>query len=250
MKIRCLKMRWPRGMNYCYELLDEKTTTSWLIDPANPEDLLDSLTMARVKAIVNTHHHADHSGGNSTFVNLGISTVIGGYNSPLVTMTPKDGEIMKLGDISITAIHTPCHTQDSICYFAQDAKTGQQALFTGDTLFTSGCGRFFEGTADQMISSLKKLTSLPASTVVYPGHEYTKDNVRFSKSVLGTHNDALNALEAFANSNDVTTGVFTIADELKFNPFLRLDDPNVLKATNKSSPSDIMDTLRSMKNKL
>lgn len=241
-------MRWPGGWNFAYELRDEISSRCWLIDPGTPNDILDSISIQNIDAIVNTHHHADHSGGNSTFVKLGISTVIAGKDSPLVTFTPKDGEILHLGDISITAIYTPCHTQDSICYFANDKITGELALFTGDTLFTSGCGRFFEGNANQMISSLGKLTSLPSSTLIYPGHEYTMDNVKFSKYVLGNQNKNLNELETFSKVNNITCGKFTIADELKFNPFLRLNDPNILNITGETNPELVMNALRLMKN--
>lgn len=247
MKIRSLRMRWPGGRNYCYELVDEATSKSWLVDPATPGDILPHLDTSRVDAIVNTHHHADHSGGNATFAGMGIQRVIGGSNSPLVTETPRDGQVLTLGSISLQAIHTPCHTQDSICYYAKDTKTGQTALFTGDTLFTAGCGRFFEGNAAEMNAALSKLLLLPPNTPVYPGHEYTLDNARFAKTVLGA-NAALAKLEEYASTNEETTGVFTLADEAAFNPFMRLSDPNVISATGCSDPIAAMARLRDLKN--
>ncbi|GME76626.1 unnamed protein product [Ambrosiozyma monospora] len=166
-----------------------------------------------------------------------------------MSYTPSHQEVIQLGaNVEITALHTPCHTQDSICYFAKDKKTGQMGVFTGDTLFISGCGRFFEGTAPEMIKALGTLMKLPDKTVVYDGHEYTKSNVRFSKSVLGTQNQALNKLEEYCKTHEVTTGVFTIGDEKKFNPFVRLTDPNVKLATGVSEPTEVMAKLRSMKN--
>ena len=99
-----------------------------------------------------------------------------------------------------------------------------------------------------MNHSLQKLMALPDDTVVYPGHEYTASNVRFSKSVFGANNEALNKLEEFASKHEFTTGKFTIGDEKKFNPFVRLDDPEVIRSTGLKDPTDIMDRLRAMKN--
>lgn len=254
MHVTYLPMRWKCGDNYCYILTDDSSTKSWLIDPAYPNDIEDYLVKenkSEVTAIVNTHHHNDHSGGNryllsSLYKNI---PIIAGKDSPNVSYTPSDEEVIQLGDnIEITAVHTPCHTQDSICYYAVDKKTGEKCVFTGDTLFTSGCGRFFEGDGKQMKSSLEKLMSLPDDTVVYPGHEYTAGNVNFSLSVLGKNNTSLNDLAKFCKQNEVTTGKFTISDEKKFNPFMRLSDPEVIQSTGLNDPVEVMDKLRAMKN--
>jgi len=206
---------------------------------------------ASIKAIVNTHHHYDHAGGNKELSKKypGIP-IIGGKQSPLVSHVPKDGDKLKLGEsIEITAIHTPCHTQDSICYYAQDlSKPEQKFVFTGDTLFTAGCGRFFEGSGEEMDTALNfRLGKLPKDTLVFPGHEYTKGNVKFATKIL--NNNAIQQLEKFVNENEVTTGQFSIGDELKFNPFMRLDDEEILSKLNLSSRSEVMDKLREMKNK-
>jgi hydroxyacylglutathione hydrolase len=112
----------------------------------------------------------------------------------------------------VTALHTPCHTQDSICYVFHDTETNERALFSGDTLFIGGCGRFFEGTAEEMDKALNvTLGSLPDDTMVFPGHEYTKGNAQFALSV--TKDDAVKDLLAFAEKNKETQGKFTIGDE-------------------------------------
>ncbi|CAH2352995.1 hydroxyacylglutathione hydrolase, cytoplasmic isozyme [[Candida] railenensis] len=254
MHIKSIPMRWGTGDNYAYLLIDTPTKHAWLIDPAEPEEVSSYLDQIKndyeLKAIVNTHHHYDHAGGNKSFhKKFPDLPVIGGKDSDLVTYTPSHEEVIDLGDrLSITALHTPCHTQDSICYYVTDSKSKERAVFTGDTLFVSGCGRFFEGTGAEMNKALNGiLGKLPGDTKTYPGHEYTKSNVKFSRKVLS--NDSIAELQAYVDANEKTTGVFTIADELKFNPFMRLNDPQVLKAVGGlTSESDIMDKLRELKN--
>lgn len=154
------------------------------------------------------------------------------------------------------------HTRDSICYYVKDPETDERCIFTGDTLFTAGCGRFFEGTGEEMDAALNK-TILETvgkenwdKTKVYPGHEYTNSNVKFVRRIYpqAGENKALDRLEQFCSENEVTTGQFTLKDEVEFNPFMRLDDPTVQKAvgdTNNSwNRAKIMDELRKMKNRM
>lgn len=253
MHITPIPLSWGESNNYAYLLVDEPTKNAWLIDSAFPKDVLSFLDTKKetfeLKAIVNTHHHWDHAGGNKTFhKKFPDLPIIAGKDSELVTYTPSHQEVIDLGDnVSITALHTPCHTQDSICYYVKDSKTGEKAVFTGDTLFVSGCGRFFEGSAEQMDTALNKiLAKLPKETVVYSGHEYTKSNVKFSKTVL--NNPAIAALEKLAQANEYTAGKSTIGDELEFNPFMRLSDPQVQKATGETDSIEVMAKLRQMKN--
>lgn len=253
MHITPIPLSWGESNNYAYLLVDEPTKNAWLIDSAFPKDVLSFLDTKKetfeLKAIVNTHHHWDHAGGNKTFhKKFPDLPIIAGKDSELVTYTPSHQEVIDLGDnVSITALHTPCHTQDSICYYVKDSKTGEKAVFTGDTLFVSGCGRFFEGSAEQMDTALNKiLAKLPKETVVYSGHEYTKSNVKFSKTVLS--NPAIAALEKLAQANEYTAGKSTIGDELEFNPFMRLSDPQVQKATGETDSFEVMAKLRQMKN--
>lgn len=255
MQILAIPCSWGESNNYAYLLIDDPTQHAWLIDSAFPDDvtsyIADKKPKFELKAIVNTHHHWDHAGGNPTFhKKYPDLPIIGGINSELVTYTPSHQEVIDLGDnISITALHTPCHTKDSICYYAKDTKTGERAVFTGDTLFISGCGRFFEGTAKEMDAALNGiLGKLPPETKVYPGHEYTKSNVRFSKTVI--QNDAMSKLIDFVLKNEHTTGQFTIGDELEFNPFMRLNDSQVIAATGESDPVTVMARLREMKNNM
>lgn len=255
MHIKAIPMRWGTGDNYAYLLIDTPTKHAWLIDPAEPEEVSRYLAthMSKsdydLKAIVNTHHHYDHAGGNREFhKQYPDLPVIAGRDLPLVTYTPLHREVIDLGDhLSITALHTPCHTRDLICYFAEDLHTNERAVFTGDTLFVSGCGRFFEGSGSDMNRLLNRvLAKLPADTRTYPGHEYTKSNVKFLRTVL--NNPALARLEEYVAHHEHTTGVFSIGDELAFNPFMRLDDPQVVKAAGVADADAVIDRLREMKN--
>ncbi|KAI0544087.1 Las1-domain-containing protein [Xylaria curta] len=240
--------------NYAYLVTDDKSKDAVIIDPAHPEEVAPVLKEAieagkiNLTAIVNTHHHWDHAGGNKKLLaELGTPNlpIFGGKNCEAVTKTPADGEPWSIGSIAVKGLYTPCHTQDSICWFMQDGD--DKVVFTGDTLFHGGCGRFFEGNAQEMNVALNKtLASLPDDTKVYPGHEYTKSNVKFGISVL--QNAAIKNLQSFAESNKETQGKFTIGDEKKHNVFMMVDDPEIQKATGKTDPVEVMAALREMKN--
>ncbi|KAF3064157.1 putative hydroxyacylglutathione hydrolase C13B11.03c [Daldinia childiae] len=254
MQIQSIPMWTGTSDNYAYLLVDDKSKDAVIIDPAHPEEVTPVLKKAiqdgkiNLTAIVNTHHHWDHAGGNDQLKSdLGIPNlpIIGGKDCQSVTQTPENGKVFKLGSIDVKGLYTPCHTQDSICWYVKDGD--DKAVFTGDTLFHAGCGRFFEGNAEEMHTALNKtLASLPDDTKVYPGHEYTKSNVKFVVSVL--QNEAIKKLQAFADSNKETQGKFTIGDEKLHNVFMRVEDPEVQKATGKTDPVEVMDQLRTMKN--
>ncbi|MCJ1401014.1 Cytoplasmic glyoxalase II [Xylographa trunciseda] len=241
--------------NYAYLVVDDKTKDAVIIDPANPPEVAPVLKQQidsgkiNLTSIINTHHHWDHAGGNSKILEQfkGLP-VIGGKQCEAVTRTPKDGETFKIGEgITVKALYTPCHTQDSICWYMEDGS--EKVVFTGDTLFIGGCGRFFEGTPAEMNTALNKtLAALPDDTKVYPGHEYTKTNVKFLTTVLQT--EPVMKLQSFAENNKETQGKFTIGDEKTYNVFMRLDDPTVQKATGKTEPVDVMGKLREMKNSM
>ncbi|KAL2002318.1 hypothetical protein VTN02DRAFT_189 [Thermoascus thermophilus] len=255
MHIQSIPMWTGTGNNYAYLVTDETTKDSVVIDPANPPEVAPFLKSQidagkiNLKAIINTHHHWDHAGGNGEILQqFGNLAVIGGKDCQHVTQTPKHGEVFKIGErITAKALHTPCHTQDSICYFLEDGD--QRAVFTGDTLFIGGCGRFFEGNAEQMHKALNEtLASLPDDTKIYTGHEYTKSNVKFCLAV--SQAEPIKKLEAFAEKNKNTQGVFTIGEEKLHNVFMRVTDPEIQKVTGKTQPVEVMAALREMKNKM
>ncbi|KAL2048189.1 hypothetical protein N7G274_000100 [Stereocaulon virgatum] len=255
MHIQSIPMWTGSSNNYAYLVKDDKTNDAVIIDPANPPEVAPVVKeqidggKINLTAIMNTHHHWDHAGGNKKMLSQFKDVpVIGGKNCEAVTKTPKHDETFRIGSgITVKALHTPCHTQDSICWFMEDGD--ERVVFTGDTLFIGGCGRFFEGSPTEMNTALNKtLAALPNDTKVYPGHEYTKQNVKFLTTVLQT--EPVMKLQSFAENNKETQGKFTIGDEKQYNVFMRLSDPTVQKATGKSNEVDVMGALREMKNNM
>ncbi|GAA6063128.1 hypothetical protein JCM10212_002331 [Sporobolomyces blumeae] len=238
-----------RSDNYEYLIIDEATQTTAIVDPYTPKNLEDAARKENVKIggyLLTTHGHHDHAGGNEEVVKAypDIKVYAGGENVSAVTEVLKHNDKFKIGNLDVTAIFTPCHTRDHICYFVEDKDKDQRAVFTGDTLFVSGCGRFFEGEPDEMHVALnEKLASLPDDTTTYVGHEYTKANVAFSKKV-DPDNEAIQKLERYCQENEVTTGKFTIGDEKQHNVFMRTSSPAVQKATGTDDPIKAMGILQ------
>ncbi|KAL3236989.1 hydroxyacylglutathione hydrolase GLO4 [Nakaseomyces bracarensis] len=273
MHVKPIKMRWETGgVNYSYLVSTQDKKQSWLIDPAEPEEVWPALgeeEKSSILAIVNTHHHYDHAGGNTQLLmnlrekvpNDKLAIIGGSEECPHVSEIPDHMQKYKLESLQVTCIRTPCHTQDSVCYYIRDPETNEQAIFTGDTLFTAGCGRFFEGTGEEMDKALNKYILQGvgeanwATTKVYPGHEYTLSNVKFVRSKIFKEVGQcprFDELEKYSQHHEVTTGQFTIADDLQFNPFMMIDNPIVRKAVGdpegKMHRAVVMDKLRKMKN--
>ncbi|EUC56922.1 metallo-hydrolase/oxidoreductase, partial [Rhizoctonia solani AG-3 Rhs1AP] len=241
-----------RSDNYAYLLIDDATNKAAAVDPFDVPKVKAQAEKEGVEltALITTHHHADHSGGNKEFHSVYPNAPVygGSENVPALTHPVKDGDTFSVGEnIKVKCLATPCHTQDSICYYVQDtAQPEQKGVFTGDTLFLAGCGRFFEGTAPEMHKALSYLGTLPDETVVYNGHEYTKGSLAF-----GTHIDpdapGMDRLRKLTEES-VTTGKSTIGDEKQWNVFMRLDSATVRTATKAQNDIDAMAKLREMKN--
>jgi hydroxyacylglutathione hydrolase len=199
--------------NYGYLLQDQQSRLVAAVDPADVDATVRVLSENdwQLSFIFNTHHHADHIGGNSA-LKKAYGCQIYAPQSPHikdVDETVGEGQSIRLGESDIAVMAVPGHTLDHIAYYSQQA----QALFCGDTLFALGCGRLFEGRPEQMWSSLTRLAALPGQTRVYCAHEYTASNLRFTKAVSYDH-ERLAELEG-------TRVPTTIAFEQKNNPFLR-----------------------------
>ena len=219
--------------NYAYLLRDPASGSVGIVDPSEAAPVIAALDRHgwQLTHILNTHHHWDHTGGNPELKARSRATVVGPAPDrdriPAIDVGVDEGQLFRLGEAEAKILFIPGHTRGHIAFWFPES----QAVFCGDTLFAMGCGRMFEGTAQQMWSSLGKLRALPGETRVYCGHEYTQANARFALTV-----DARNAaLKARAAEVDKTrargapTIPSTIADERATNPFFRADEPGVAK---------------------
>jgi hydroxyacylglutathione hydrolase len=236
--------------NYAYLLECSKTGLCAIVDPAEPKAVLPHLKSKNLTAILTTHHHNDHSMGNREICSLYNSLQVYGGDERVPNLSKKltDKEQFQLGNLEITALHTPCHTSGSISYYVFNPDTLEKAVFTGDTLFIGGCGRFFEGTANEMYHSLiNVLGNLPPDTKVYCGHEYTKSNLLFAASIE-PNNPKITAKLQFATENAQTVPS-TIAQEFEYNPFMRVENKQLQELQQIYDPIELMKRLRELKNK-
>ncbi|AWF80833.1 hydroxyacylglutathione hydrolase [Microbulbifer sp. A4B17] len=219
--------------NYIWHL--QKDGEHWVVDPGDPEPVVKALRGDKLTGILITHHHFDHTGGIEKLYRLHQCPVYGPESVPGVTHPIAGGTSLQILDMPIQVLAVPGHTLDHLALVLNEttAADGEQIhLFCGDTLFSAGCGRLFEGTPEQMYLSLQKLSKLPPATFVYPAHEYTLANLRFAQTVepenqaIATRVSQCKALRA----NDKPTLPSTIALELDTNPFLRCRYPEVRQA--------------------
>jgi hydroxyacylglutathione hydrolase len=229
--------------NYSYLIHDQISNTVAIVDPSEfaPCDTTINKNYKKLDFILNTHHHYDHVGGNEELKNKYNSKVLGFENDknriPNIDTALKDNQEFKIGTLNFTTIFVPGHTRGHIAFYCQKEKV----VFSGDTLFSLGCGRVFEGTYKQMFQSLNKLKNLPGETKVYCGHEYTFKNLEFCLK-FNPNNSLLKKKKndiKLSLKNKKPTIPSTIADEIKTNIFLRVNDPDVKKAINLENSSDI-----------
>ncbi len=239
--------------NYIYLLHDPVSGETAAVDPAVAQPVLDVLDQKdwRLTMILNTHHHSDHVGANQELKRLTGCTVIAPLSDrhriPGIDRGVIDGDVITVGKYSASVISTPGHTSGHIVYHFADCN----ALFCGDTLFVMGCGRLFEGTAEQMWHSLQKLKLLPGSTQIYCAHEYTQANGRFALSVepdnreLQQRMDTVNQLRA----RHLPTVPSTIEHELATNPFFREDSLALQQTVNmvNKKPVEVFAEVRRLK---
>ncbi|KAG9226075.1 hypothetical protein CCMSSC00406_0008737 [Pleurotus cornucopiae] len=246
-----------RQDNYAYILIDEPSNKAAAVDPYDVPKVKAAADKLGVEIVagITTHHHFDHSGGNEAFAKAypGVPIYGGSDKIPALTDFVKDNSEFTVGtDTHIKCLATPCHTQDSICYYATTPEH-PGAVFTGDTLFIGGCGRFFEGTGEEMHAALSYLGTLPSKTLVYPGHEYAGGNIAFARSVAsdGEVAKGIQKLEAVAKEHSSITGVTTIGEEKGWNVFMQLQDATVRQGAGVpegASDVSVMDKLRELKN--
>jgi hydroxyacylglutathione hydrolase len=219
--------------NYIWCLRDDSSAA--VVDPGDCEPVLEYLARHKLKltAILNTHHHADHVGGNAGLLRHFDVPVYGPAREGVRTVTHLLGERDRIRlpefGVEFEVFDIPGHTAGHIAYY------GANLLFCGDTLFACGCGRLFEGTAEQMHNSLSKLAALPDSTRVYCGHEYTLANIRFAKAVEPDNASLLRREESAqaARARGEPTLPSTISLERETNPFLRVGEAPVIEAASR-----------------
>ena len=211
--------------NYSYLIIDEENNIACVIDPSEANPIIEYLenTQIKLKFILNTHHHYDHVGGNQKLKEKYGASVIGYKGDkeriPGIDILVDDQETWIYKNFEAKIVHIPGHTLGHICFYFYK----NNSVFTGDTLFSLGCGRIFEGTYKQMFDSLMKLKKLPKNTKIFCGHEYTLQNSKFCL----THDKNNQNLKTKIDDIKIklkaglSTIPSTIKDELECNIFLR-----------------------------
>ncbi|MCP3729625.1 hydroxyacylglutathione hydrolase [Sphingomonas sp. MG17] len=211
--------------NYIWLAHDDASGETVVVDPAQAEPVL-AAAQARgwtISVIWNTHWHPDHTGGNAAIKEATGATVIApaaeAAKIPTADRLVGEGDVVMLGAHAARVIEVPAHTAGHIAYHLAD----DSILFVGDTLFAMGCGRLFEGTAEQMFGNMQRLAALPGETAVYCAHEYTQSNGRYAL-VAEPDNEELAERMAEVDrmrAQGLPTVPTTIALERATNPFMR-----------------------------
>ena len=216
--------------NYSYLVIDEKKNIACVVDPSESEPIINYLSNNKIdlKFILNTHHHYDHVGGNKKLKEKYGANIVGFKGDqdkiPEIDILVNDQEIWKYEDFEAKIIHVPGHTLGHICFHFYNNKS----VFTGDTLFSLGCGKIFEGTYKQMFDSLNKIKKLPKDTEIYCGHEYTLQNSNFCEAYDSDNLQLKNKIIKIKQrlDNGLPTVPTILGDEIQCNIFLKAKDVN------------------------
>ena len=214
--------------NYSYLIINDKDKTACVVDPSEAKPIINFVEKNNInlKFILNTHHHFDHVGGNLELKNKYDLKVVGFADDkeriPEIDFLVRDNQIWSKDDFEAKIYHTPGHTSGHIVFHFYKEKK----IFTGDTLFSLGCGRIFEGTYEQMFDSLNKIKKLPKETEIYCGHEYTLQN---SKFCLANDSDNLKLKQKILKiekrlKNNLPTIPSILGEEMECNIFLKAKD--------------------------
>ncbi len=233
--------------NYAYLLTAADSSACVVVDPSEAGPVLRALAKhgLHLVAILNTHHHHDHVGGNRALKAREPGIEVFGHASdrgriPEQTRFLEDGDEFEVAGLSFRVMHIPGHTRGAIAYIVEDV------VFTGDTLFAAGCGRLFEGTPSDMYTSLnEQLAELPDDTRVFCGHEYTESNLRFAASLEPTNQAILEKAKRVAalRREGKTTMPTSMAEERETNPFMRTASRELVRSLGLDASADPVSVL-------
>ncbi len=245
--------------NYAYIIVCPDTNEAAVVDPSEAGPVWKAVKKLGVElvAILNTHHHWDHVGGNKKLLAKFPSLRVYGHASdrgriPGQTEYLDEGDSVDVGHLSGGITHNPGHTTGAVTYYFEDA------AFTGDTLFAAGCGRLFEGTPEHMYTSLyQKIGKHPETTRLFFGHEYTESNLRFAQTMEPSNTHITEKLERVRQQREA--GEFTtpslLSEEWKTNPFMRCGSTEILARVrrqepgNNLSPAEVLRVVRALKDR-
>ena len=238
--------------NYSYTMKPNNNNQAVIVDPAESNSIIHYIekNQLSITAVLLTHHHDDHTAGVKDILNhTSVPIYSPDKNIYGTTVVVSHGDQIDLNFIKMDVIETPGHTLDHVVFYNQTHKI----LFSGDTLFRLGCGRVFEGTYEQMFSSLKRIEKLDDETMVYCGHEYTLTNLNFLQSIFPNFQD-LNYLKEKINLQLLKTKAsipFNLGEEKSFNPFLSSVSSLYydFKKNNNFTDMTLFSHLRDLKNK-
>jgi len=228
--------------NYAYIIFDDFSKTTGVVDPSEAKPIISFLEKKKfnLNYILNTHHHYDHIGGNIELkkkYNAKIIAFAGDkHRIPGIDVELANNQRWNFGNSTINVVHIPGHTLGHICFFFEKEKIA----FTGDTLFSLGCGKIFEGDHKQMLTSLNKIKKFPKDTIIYCGHEYTYKNAEFCMKYDNNNIDLKKKFEKIKKlrSQNLPTIPFVLKDELKSNIFLRCDQNDLKIKLNMKNEED------------
>lgn len=242
--------------NYIWAISQPKQRDVLIVDPGEAKPVITYLEQhqGHLRGILITHHHGDHVNGVADLLAYAPVPVFGPKHSPFsgITYRVEAGEnrFFPDGFPNYDVLAIPGHTLDHIAYYADNT------LFCGDTLFAGGCGRLFEGTAEQLYASLQKLAALPDSTKVYCAHEYTLSNLSFAQRVEPSNHLILERIQRvqILREQGIPSIPSSLSEEKQTNPFLRCDNPEIIQQVAKHAqeklrnPLEVFTALRIWKN--
>ncbi len=240
--------------NYIW-LLSNRIEKAVIVDPGDAEPVKKAFKNSgkTLSAVFITHHHHDHTGGLEDLLLWSPNLAIyGSYQSknPFITHPVREGDSIPILDSNFHVLEIPGHTLDHTAFY------NDEILFSGDMLFSAGCGKVFEGTYEQMFSSLEKLAALPESTQLFCGHEYTLNNLLFAKTVEPDNPFIQEKFEKIKllREKNLATLPSTLREEKLMNPFLRCREASVIQSAEAeygkkfNSPVEVFAALREWKN--